>query len=88
MLISRFPETLFFGTPSTNVQNVQITVDKLESKSQVQAQRGKEEFGFLAVSKILWPPLPTQYRKKQVDSKRKNTDESNMFKENIIKEMF
>ena len=27
-------------------------------------------------------------KKKQVDSKRENTDESNMFKENIIKEMF
>ena len=26
--------------------------------------------------------------KKQVDSKRENMDESNMFKENIIKEMF
>ena len=27
-------------------------------------------------------------KKKQVDSKRENMDESNMFKENIIKEMF
>ena len=27
-------------------------------------------------------------QKKQVESKRENMDESNMFKENIIKEMF
>ena len=33
-------------------------------------------------------PLPAQYKKKQVDSKRENTDESTMFKENIIKAMF
>ena len=32
-------------------------------------------------------PLPAQH-KKQVDSKMENTGESNMFKENITKEMF
>ena len=37
-------------------------IDKPESKSQVLAQRGKEEFGLRAVSKIFWattttPPL-------------------------------
>ena len=35
------------------------------------------EFGLWAVYKILW-----------ADSKRENVDESNMFKENIVKEMF
>ena len=34
----------------------------------------------------VWPPLPALH-KNQVDSKRENMDESNMFKENI-KEMF
>ena len=29
-------------------------IDKPESKSQVQAQRGKKEFGLWAVTKILW----------------------------------
>ena len=33
-------------------------------------------------------PSTSSAQKKQVDSKRENTDESNMFKENIIKEMF
>ena len=32
-------------------------------------------------------PLYLPSTKKQVDSKRENMDESNMFKENIIKEM-
>ena len=30
----------------------------------------------------------TSAQKKQVESKRENMDESNMFKENIIKEIF
>ena len=32
--------------------------------------------------------LPALHKKKQVDKKKENTDESNMLKENIIKEMF
>ena len=35
-----------------------------------------------------YDPLYQLSTKKQVDSKRENMDESNMFKENIIKEMF
>ena len=33
-------------------------------------------------------PSTCSAQKKQVDNKRENTDESNMFKENITKEMF
>ena len=48
-----------------------------------------EEKGLWAVSKIFWyDPLYLLSTKKHVDSKRENTDEANMFKENIIKEMF
>ena len=35
-----------------------------------------------------YDPLYLLSIKNQVDSKRENMDESNMFKENIIKEMF
>ena len=35
-----------------------------------------------------YDPLYLLSTKKQVDSKRENMDESNMFTENIIKEMF
>ena len=37
-----------------------------------------------------YDPLPARRKKKQVkvDSKRENTDESNMFKKNIIKDTF
>ena len=45
------------------------------SKSQVQTQRGKEEFGLWAVTKILWATHTT-------------TPPRPMFNENIIKEMF
>ena len=40
------------------------------------------------VNLTLYDPLYLLSTKKQVDSKRKNTDVSNMFNENIIKEMF
>ena len=47
-----------------------------------------------ASNEITQPVKVTQYdtlylhSRKQVDSERENTDESNMFKENIINEMF
>ena len=40
------------------------------------------------VKVIQYDPLYLLSTKKQVDSKRENTDESNMIKENLIKEIF
>ena len=63
-----------------------LDIEKPESKSLFPTpspksnRKGKEEFGLWAVSKIA--------KKTQVDSKRENTDESFVFKEHIIKEMF
>ena len=40
--------------PITEKMKTSIIIDKPESKSQVQAQRGKEEIGLRANTKILW----------------------------------